>query len=107
MKRHPVYAHDLLVNIPYLQGAMDIPHYHHERWDGSGYPHGLKGEDIPLMARIFAVVDVWDALTSDRPYRKAWDREDTRKYIAGNAGILFDPKVVRKFLDLYARNELV
>ena len=106
MKRHPLYAHDLMVNILYLQGAMDIPYCHHERWDGSGYPRSLKGEDIPFKARIFTVVDVWDALTSDRPYRKAWSREKTLKYISDNAGILFDPMVVSKFLDLYSRNEL-
>ena len=70
MKKHPVYSYKLLSQIPYLSNSLDIPYYHHERWDGSGYPKGLSGNAIPLSARIFAVVDVWDALSSDRPYRK-------------------------------------
>jgi HD-GYP domain-containing protein (c-di-GMP phosphodiesterase class II) len=72
MRRHPEFAHEMLLPILYLRPALDIPYCHHERWDGTGYPRGLKGEEIPLTARIFAVVDVWDALTSDRPYRDAW-----------------------------------
>jgi HD-GYP domain-containing protein (c-di-GMP phosphodiesterase class II)/ABC-type amino acid transport substrate-binding protein len=98
MKKHPVYAMELLKNIPYLAPALDIPYSHHEKWDGSGYPLGLHGERIPLAARIFCVVDVWDALTSDRPYRKAWDNESTLKYIKDNSGIHFDPAVGEEFL---------
>jgi PAS domain S-box-containing protein len=94
MKQHPVYAKEMLSPIPFLNPALDIPYSHHERWDGSGYPLGLKGESIPLAARIFAVVDVWDALTSDRPYRKRWSREKTLEYILSHTGILFDPIVV-------------
>lgn len=74
VRRHPQFAYDMLSSIKYLQPALDIPYCHHEKWDGSGYPRGLKGEEIPLAARIFAVVDVWDALISDRPYRKSLDR---------------------------------
>src|SRR5579884_3708486 len=98
MRLHPVYAHELLSPIPYLRPALEIPYGHHERWDGTGYPRGLKGEEIPLPARIFAVVDVWDALRSDRPYRAAWSREDARAYIAREAGRQFDPAVVEVFL---------
>ena len=79
---------------------MDIPYCHHEKWDGTGYPQGLKGEDIPLPARMFAIVDVWDALRSDRPYRKAWSREKTIQYLADQSGKHFDPKVVEVFLDM-------
>lgn len=99
MRRHPEYARSFLVNIDYLAPALDIPYCHHERWDGSGYPRGLAGEDIPLAARIFAVVDVFDALCSDRPYRKAWTKEATLRYIAEQAGVQFDPRVVRVFLE--------
>ena len=77
---------------------MDIPYCHHEKWDGTGYPQGLKGEQIPLAARIFAIVDVWDALTSDRPYRKAWSKPDTLQYIREQSGKHFDPQVVDVFL---------
>jgi response regulator RpfG family c-di-GMP phosphodiesterase len=80
--------------------ALDIPHSHHERWDGSGYPEGLAKEDIPFSARIFTVVDVWDALTSDRPYRQAWPEEKARDYIRDQSGKLFDPQVVEAFIDL-------
>jgi HD-GYP domain-containing protein (c-di-GMP phosphodiesterase class II) len=99
MKNHPIFAYDLLMPIDYLRPALDIPYCHHERWDGSGYPRGLKGEQIPLAARIFAVVDVWDALTSDRPYRKAWVEEKTIEYIQAQAGSHFDPQVVKVFFD--------
>ena len=75
MRLHPVYAFELLSGIAYLREALDIPYAHHEKWDGSGYPRGLKGQEIPLAARIFAIVDVWDALRSDRPYRKGWEPE--------------------------------
>jgi len=97
MRRHPAYAQQLLEPIPYLRPALDIPYYHHEHWDGSGYPQGLKGEQIPLAARIFCVVDVWDAVTSDRVYRPAWPLERARQYIRDNAGVQFDPQVVEEF----------
>ncbi len=80
--------------------ALDIPYCHHERWNGSGYPRGLSGEDIPLGARIFAVVDIWDALTSDRPYRAAWSIEKTVTYLKNQAGVLVDPHLVKEFLQL-------
>ncbi len=100
MRMHPVYAYDLLSHIAYLRGALNIPHYHHEKWDGSGYPDGLKGVQIPLAARIFAVVDVWDALISDRPYRPAWTKEKAREYVRTSSGTHFDPQVVDMFLKL-------
>jgi HD-GYP domain-containing protein (c-di-GMP phosphodiesterase class II) len=99
MKLHPVYAFEWLSSIEYLRPALDIPHYHHEKWDGTGYPHGLKGNEIPLPARIFAIVDVWDALLSDRPYRKAWSREKTLTYIQEESGKYFDPEIVTLFLE--------
>jgi HD-GYP domain-containing protein (c-di-GMP phosphodiesterase class II) len=95
---HPKFAYDLLAQIDYLAPALDIPHFHHERWDGSGYPSHLKGEQIPLAARIFSVVDVWDALTTDTFYRKAWPDEKAIQYIQEHAGIYFDPEVVETFL---------
>jgi len=97
MRRHPVYAHDLLSPIAYLHPALDIPYCHHEKWDGTGYPRGLRGEQIPPAARIFAVVDVLDALTSHRPYRPAWPRERALAYIREQAGAHFDPAVVEVF----------
>ncbi len=97
MKRHPEYVYQMLSPIEYLRPALDIPYCHHEKWDGTGYPRGLKGEQIPLAARIFAVVDVWDALTSDRPYRKAWSKEKAIEYIKSEAGTYFDPQVVNAF----------
>ena len=100
MRKHPQYAFEMLAPISYLKPAIDIPYCHHEKWDGSGYPRGLKGEMIPLSARIFAVVDVYDALTSDRPYRKAWTREKAIAYIREQSGKHFDPKVVDVFLEL-------
>ncbi len=98
MRRHPVYAYELLFPIAYLRPALDIPHCHHEKWDGTGYPRGLRMEQIPISARIFAVVDVWDALRSDRPYRAAWPEERVRLYIREQAHTYFDPKVVEVFL---------
>ena len=95
MKRHPRLAYEMLAPIQYLRAALDIPYRHHEKWDGSGYPLGLKGEQIPLTARIFAVVDVWDALSSDRPYRLAWPEEKVRAHVLALAGTHFDPEVVR------------
>jgi PAS domain S-box-containing protein len=99
MRKHPVLAYELLSSIAYLRPALDIPYCHHEKWDGTGYPRGLQGEHIPLAARIFAVVDVWDALRSDRPYRNAWPVEAVYDYIQAQAGLHFDPSVVKTFLD--------
>lgn len=98
MRQHPTYAYQLLSPIGYLGPALDIPYCHHEHWDGSGYPRGLKGEQIPLAARIFAVVDVWDALRSDRPYRPAWPEDRVREHLRGLAGTHLDPRVVEAFL---------
>ena len=98
MRQHPQHAYELLAPISYLEKALDIPYCHHEKWDGTGYPRKLKGEDIPISARIFAVVDVWDALTSDRPYRPAWSIEKALAYIRENSGSHFDPKVVEAFI---------
>ena len=100
MRKHPQYAYEMLSPITFLRPALDIPYCHHEKWDGTGYPRGLKGEQIPLAARIFAVVDVWDALTSDRPYRAAWSRERTREHICAGAGTHFDPHIVDVFLNM-------
>ncbi len=100
MRKHPLYAYQMLSPISYLNQALIIPYYHHERWDGSGYPHGLKGEDIPLFARFFCVVDVWDALSSDRPYRKRMNPKDVTEYLKKEAGKLFDPYIIDKFIPL-------
>lgn len=100
MHRHPVYAKEMLSAIPFLKPALDIPYCHHEKWDGTGYPRGIKGKKIPLPARIFSIVDVYDALLSDRPYRKAWKEDDTLAYIKDQSGKQFDPKVVEAFLQL-------
>jgi putative two-component system response regulator len=100
MRKHPTYAYDLLSSITYLRPALDIPYAHHERWDGTGYPRGLKGPEIPLAARIFAVVDVWDALRSSRPYRTAWSEEQVCAYIEEMSYTHFDPDVVKVFLAL-------
>ncbi|MCL4530215.1 MAG: GAF domain-containing protein [Chloroflexi bacterium] len=100
MQKHPQYAYDMLAPIAYLRSALDIPYCHHEKWDGSGYPRGLKGETIPLAARLFAVVDVYDALTTDRAYRKAWSREKTIEYIISESGKHFDPAIVDIFLKM-------
>jgi PAS domain S-box-containing protein/putative nucleotidyltransferase with HDIG domain len=100
MKKHPTFAYEMLSPIRYLRLALDIPYCHHEKWDGSGYPRGLKGEQIPLAARIFAVVDVYDALTSDRPYRKAWSKEKALENIKVESGKYFDPQVVKAFLEM-------
>ena len=99
MRLHPVYAYELLLPIEYLRPAIDIPYCHHERWDGCGYPRGLRQEEIPLSARIFSVVDVWDALLSKRPYREAWPEERAVAYIRDNAGVQFDHEVVSRFLE--------
>jgi PAS domain S-box-containing protein len=100
MRLHPEMAYTLLSPIVYLRPALDIPYCHHEKWDGTGYPRALKGEQIPLAARLFAVVDVWDALRSDRPYRKAWTEEKAREHITAQAGTHFDPRVVERFLHM-------
>jgi PAS domain S-box-containing protein len=100
MKMHPTFARQMLERIQYLKPALDIPYCHHERWDGSGYPRGLSGRQIPLAARIFAAVDVWDALMSDRPYRPAWPRSEVIRHLRAGSGSHFDPEVVEMFLDL-------
>ena len=97
MQRHPAYAHELLWPIAYLRPALDIPYRHHERWDGNGYPRGLKGEAIPLAARLFAVVDVWDALRSQRPYHEGWTDEEARDHLVALAGSHLDPAAVSLF----------
>jgi PAS domain S-box-containing protein len=99
MRMHPQFAYDWLAPIPYLRQAIEIPYSHHEKWDGTGYPRRLSGTAIPLTSRIFAVVDVWDALTSDRPYREAWSSQQTLEYIHENSGSHFDPEVVEVFLN--------
>jgi len=106
VRKHPETAYELLKQIPFLKDALDIPYNHHEKWDGSGYPRGLKEREIPLAARIFAVADVWDALTSNRPYRKAWDKEQVAQYLIKESGKHFDYRVVNKFLDLLEKGEI-
>jgi len=105
MRRHPEYARSMLEPIAYLRPALQIPYCHHERWDGKGYPRGLKGEEIPRAARIFTAVDVWDALISDRPYRLRWEGERVRSYLRENAGVIFDPEVVTTFLEILGGEE--
>jgi len=104
MRRHPIYAVELLSPIKYLEKATEIPRWHHEKWDGSGYPDRLGGEEIPLSARLFALVDVYDALTSDRPYRRAWSKQDAVQYIESQSGRHFDPRLVPEFLQLVSTN---
>lgn len=101
MREHPKFAFQMLYPIAYLRPALDIPYCHHEHWDGSGYPRGLKGEEIPLAARIFTIVDVWDALLSNRPYRKGCTEESVLEYIQKHSGVYFDPRLVDEFLELY------
>jgi len=100
MQKHPQYARDLLSSMPNFQTVLDIPYCHHEHWDGSGYPRGLRGEEIPMAARIFAIVDVWDALSSDRPYRAAWDETKVKDYLVEQSGRLFEPTLVPLFLEI-------
>ena len=100
VRKHPQIAFDILSPVLFLRPALDIPHSHHERWDGSGYPRGLKGEHIPLAARIFAVADVWNALRSDRPYRKAWTDSAASEYLRSQSGKHFDPAIVQAFFRL-------
>jgi HD-GYP domain-containing protein (c-di-GMP phosphodiesterase class II) len=98
MERHPEIAFEILSPISFLRPALHIPYCHHEKWDGTGYPRRLRGEMIPLPARIFSVVDIWDALRSDRPYRRGWEEEKTRNYLRSVAGTYLDPDVVEIFL---------
>ena len=105
MRKHPTFAFELLSPIAYLRPALDIPYCHHEKWDGSGYPRGLKGEQIPLAARLFAIIDVWDALLSDRPYRQGWPKEKVIEHIKSLSGIHFDPKAVESFLNMMNEDE--
>jgi HD-GYP domain-containing protein (c-di-GMP phosphodiesterase class II) len=105
MRQHPVFAFELLHPIEYLRPALEIPHYHHERWDGTGYPEGLEGEEIPLAARLFAVVDVWDAITHDRPYRPSWSVAEAKRHIGEDAGKHFDPRAVELFMALLDQSE--
>jgi HD-GYP domain-containing protein (c-di-GMP phosphodiesterase class II) len=97
MRLHPIYAFQWLSTIEYLHNALEIPYCHHEKWDGTGYPRGLKGEEIPLSARLFAVVDVWDALTSDRPYRNGISQSEAWDFICSQSGKQFDPEAVQAF----------
>jgi len=105
MRMHPKYAYELLSPITFLHPALDIPYCHHEKWDGSGYPRGLKGEQIPLAARIFSVIDVWDALRSDRPYRAAWEEQRVREYLLSQSGSHFDSNIVSVFLALLEEDQ--
>jgi PAS domain S-box-containing protein len=105
MRKHPIYAFQLLSLIKYLAPALDIPYCHHERWDGTGYPRKLKGQNIPLAARIFAIVDVWDALTSDRPYRQALSKSEALEYIPTQSGKHFDPDIVKLFISTIVNME--
>jgi HD-GYP domain-containing protein (c-di-GMP phosphodiesterase class II) len=98
IQKHPLYAKQMLSGIPFLQPSICVAYSHHERWDGQGYPDGLKGEEIPMLARIFAVVDTWDALRSKRIYRPAWSVEEAVAYLKQNAGIRYDPHIVEVFL---------
>jgi putative nucleotidyltransferase with HDIG domain len=100
IQKHPVYAYEMLSPIEFLRSAIDIPYCHHEKWDGTGYPRGLKGEDIPFAARIFPVIDVWDALTSDRPYRKGLPQNVVLEHIQADSGKHFDPRVVNAFMEM-------
>ena len=104
MQKHPTYAYEMLSELPYFKDVLDIPYCHHEWWDGTGYPRGLKGEQIPLSARIFAIVDAWDALVSDRPYRKAWNKDNALKHLVDQAGTHFDEEVVKAFAQMMEDN---
>ena len=100
MRMHPSLAFEMLSPIQYLKPAIDIPYCHHEKWDGTGYPRGLKGEQIPLAARVFSVVDAWDALSVDRPYRAAWPKDRVLDHLREGAGHQFDPTIVDAFLEM-------
>jgi putative two-component system response regulator len=103
MRRHPTYAYELLLPIAYLRSSLVIPYCHHEKWDGTGYPHGLHGEEIPLAARLFSASDIWDALLSDRPYRDRWPKDKVLEHIQALAGTYLDPQVVKVFLKIIVR----
>ena len=107
MKKHTTFAFDLLSPIHFLKAAIDIPLCHHEKWDGTGYPRGLKGEEIPFAARIFAIADVWDALRSDRPYRAAWSKEKTFDHIKSVSGTHFDPNILKVCLETNILMEII
>ena len=100
LRKHPQFAYDMLQPIPYLRDSLDIPYCHHEKWDGTGYPRGLKGEEIPLAARIFSIVDVYDALMTERPFRKGWSKEETLEFIEEQSSKYFDPQIVEVFVKL-------
>jgi len=100
IQKHPVYAKQMLAGIPFLQPSISVAYSHHEHWDGGGYPEGLKGEQIPMLARIFTVVDTWDALSAERVYRPAWPAEEIVSYLKQNAGIIYDPHIVEVFLGI-------
>ena len=106
IEQHPVYSYELLSRIPYLEKALDIPYCHHEHWDGGGYPRGLKGNEIPLAARIFSVIDVWDAVQSERPYNHAWSKEKAIQYLKDESGKYFDPECVSVFLEMVEQGKL-
>jgi|GEM_PF-1353341 HD-GYP domain-containing protein (c-di-GMP phosphodiesterase class II) len=105
MKLHPTMAFEMLSDIPFLKPSMDIPYNHHERWDGDGYPRGLEKTEIPIAARIFSIIDIFDALTSDRIYRTAWKSEEALAYIKKETGTRFDPEIVQAFLDMIANEQ--
>lgn len=105
IEEHPSLARDMLEQIEFLHPCIDIPYFHHERWDGSGYPNGLAGEQIPIEARLFAIIDVWDALTSDRTYRRAWPPEEALRYVQEQSGKAFDPQVVEAFVAMMAEED--
>jgi putative nucleotidyltransferase with HDIG domain len=105
MRKHPLLAVDLLEPVDFLKDSLDIPLYHHEKWDGTGYPYGLKGEAIPLSARIFAVADVFDALITPRPYRQAWTKEQALQYLDQNRGKHFDPEIVDLFFKHFVKDK--
>jgi HD-GYP domain-containing protein (c-di-GMP phosphodiesterase class II) len=103
MCMHPQYAYEMLLPIGFLHPALDIPYCHHEKWDGTGYPRRLKGEEIPMAARLFSIADVWDALTSDRPYRPGWPKGEALAYIRSQSGKYFDPQVVELFFKVIGK----
>ena len=106
IEQHPIYSYELLSHIPFLEKALEVPYCHHEHWDGSGYPRGLKEDEIPLTARIFTVIDVWDAVQSDRPYNQAWPKEKAIQYLKDESGKYFDPECVAVFLDLVEQGKI-
>jgi response regulator RpfG family c-di-GMP phosphodiesterase len=105
MRKHPTFAFELLSRIAYLRPALDIPYCHHERWDGTGYPRRLAGEQIPLAARIFSVVDAWESLRTNRPFREAWSDDKAREFLKEQSGHQFDPRVVDAFMRILAHDE--